>query len=70
MKKKSLRKTGDILLDMEPLLEELVHQHGLQYSDVLGLVYVWLQVHAPSAQERYLDGSKPTFFYGAPEGLK
>ncbi len=62
--KKTKRTTGQILLDIEPLLLELVDQE-LQWSDILALVHVWLSVHAPQAQETYTsDGSHPEFYYG------
>ena len=60
MKRRAL---GDVLLDLEPLLEELTDSHDLQWSDVLFLVYGWLQVHKPEAQEEYLDGSSPVMYY-------
>ncbi|EFX60709.1 hypothetical protein DAPPUDRAFT_123240 [Daphnia pulex] len=37
-----IRKLGDVLLDMEPLLLEMV-DHGLQYGDILNLVYGYLE---------------------------
>jgi hypothetical protein len=55
---------------MEPLLEELVDDHDLQWYDILFLVLGWLMVHRPAAQEEYLDGTKPVFFYGHKERLK
>lgn len=55
---------------MEPLLEELVDDHDLQWYDVLFLVLGWLMVHRPHAQEEYKDGSKPVFYYGHKERLK
>jgi hypothetical protein len=64
MKKQKKRNTGQILLEMEPLLEELVDKQGLQWYDVLFLVYGWLMVHRPAAREEYLDGTHPQFFYG------
>lgn len=70
MSKKKIRPTGKILLDMEPLLEELVDDHDLQWYDILFLVLGWLMVHRPDAQEQYLDGTKPVFFYGHKEKLK
>ena len=51
---------------MEPLLFELVDQE-LQWSDILGLVYMWLMVHALGARETYKDGTHPTFYYGPKE---
>lgn len=57
------RTTGDILLDLEVHLEELVDQ-DLQFGDILALVYSWLEVHAPGAKEQYDDGGSPIFYYG------
>lgn len=67
---KKIRPTGKILLDMEPLLEELVDDHDLQWYDILFLILGWLMVHRPDAQEKYLDGTRPTFFYGHRDALK
>lgn len=68
---KKRRALGDILLDLEVLLEELVDSHDLQWSDVIFLVFGWLNVHRPSAQETYTkDGSHPVLFYGPKEKLK
>jgi hypothetical protein len=61
MKKK--RNTGDILLEAEPLIQELLAQ-GLQWSDLIGLLYVYLMVHAPEAREEYTDGTHPELYYG------
>jgi hypothetical protein len=70
MSKKKIRPTGNIMLDMEPLLEELVDDHDLQWYDILFLVLGWLMVHRPHAQEEYKDGSRPVFYYGHKERLK
>lgn len=64
MKKKQLRPVGDIMLDMEKLLEELTDDQDLQWSEVLALVHSWLTVHAPHQQEEYMDGSSPQYYYG------
>lgn len=62
--KKKLRPVGDILLDMEELRNELL-DHGYQWSDFFGELYLWLMVHAPSARETYEDdNSHPEFYYG------
>ena len=66
----ALRPVGDIMLDMEVLLEELVGPNDLQYYEVLNLVFGWLVVHAPHAKERYVDGTSPIFYYGPREDLK
>jgi hypothetical protein len=65
-----MRTAGEILLEMEPLLEELVDAQELQYSDVLYLILGWLDVHRPGAKEQYLDGSSPEFYYGPRRELR
>lgn len=59
-----LRKLGDVLLDLEPLLDEMVEGHELQMSDVLALIFRHLEMHNPGCIEEFLDGTKPVFFYG------
>lgn len=62
---KKLRPMGELLLEMEELLDEMIEVHGLQWGDVLNLVHGHLEVHRPDAQEEYSeDGSNPIFFYG------
>lgn len=63
-KQKRIRPLGDILLELEATLDEMVDDHELQFGDVLGLVHTHLTVHRPDAQEEYLDGGRPVFFYG------
>ena len=66
IKRKNLRKVrklGDILLDLEAVTLELL-EHELQWGDILNLQRGYLEVHAPGAQEEYLDGTKPEFYYG------
>jgi len=59
-----MRPLGDVLLDIEPLLEELIDEHDLQKGDVLALINVWIDVHRPCCKEEYQDGSRPVFKYG------
>ena len=59
-----LRPLGAVLLDLEPLLLEMVVNHDLQTGDVLNLVYGYLEVHCPGAKEEYDDGGNPMFYYG------
>jgi len=69
-KKSKFRPMGDVLLDMEPLMDEFCDA-GLQWGDVLALVHAYLMVHRPDAKEKYLDdSSSPVFYYGPKEGLK
>lgn len=67
MSAKKLRPVGQILLDLEPLLQELVCDHDLQWGDVLNLVRGYLEVHLPGGQEQYTAGGNPVFYYGPEE---
>lgn len=62
-----MRKLGAVLLDMEPLLDELAEQHDLQLGDILALVRHQLEMHNPDCIEEFMDGTKPVFFYGHQE---
>jgi hypothetical protein len=64
MAKKKLRKMGDILLDMEPLLDELVDVHEIQRGDLLALIFHQVTMHNPSCVEEFADGTSPVWFYG------
>lgn len=59
-----MRRLGDITLDMEELLFEMIEEHDLQWGEVLALIKCWLEIHAPEAQEVYTDGDSPIFYYG------
>jgi len=58
-----MRKVGNILLDIESLIAELVAQ-GLQKGDILALISVHLDVHHPESIEEYIEGGTPVFYYG------
>lgn len=60
---KKLRPVGDILLEMEPLLEELTIDHELQLGELLSLIDRWARIHVPGSVEEYEDGSSPVFKY-------
>lgn len=62
-----MRKLGDITLDLEEILEEMVDSHDLQKGEILALVNVWVDIHRPDAVETYEDGSSPVFRYGPKE---
>lgn len=66
-KRKQLRPVSEALLKMEPLLFELVDDHGLQLGELLGLVKTWAEIHFPNCIEKYTeDGSRPEYYYGPP----
>lgn len=58
-----MRKVGNITLDLEPLLDELVN-HELQRGEILSLIDNYLTVHQPDCMEQYEDGSHPVYVYG------
>lgn len=65
---KKIRKMGDILLDLEVVIDEMIDSHDLQFGDVLNLVYGHLVIHRPDAKEIYVeDDSNPIFYYGPKE---
>lgn len=70
MNKKKLRPLGEVLLDLEPVIEEMVDGHDLQYGDILNLIHGYLVVHYPEAKEQYVSEDSPIFYYGPKEGLK
>lgn len=64
---KKIRPAGEILLDLETILDELIDDHGFQWGDTLSVIYGHLMVHRPDAQEEYLNGENPKFYYGPAE---
>lgn len=62
--KKKVRPLGEILLDLEPLIQEMTDVHDLQWGDVLNLIYGYLEVHCPASCEEYTTGGSPVFYYG------
>ncbi len=59
MNKKKIRPLGKIMLDLEPLLFEMVETHEMQLQEVFAQIYYWASVHYPDAIPEYLDGSAP-----------
>lgn len=64
---KKLRKMGDIMFDVEDIIQEMVYEHGMQAYEIMGLIYSYIQSHAPEAIEEYEDGTNPVYFYGPKE---
>jgi len=64
MSKVKLRPVGQITTDLEKLYFELCVDHELQVHEVIGLFFLWAQVHCPGAFEKYTDGSSPELYYG------
>lgn len=64
MSKKKIRPMGQIMLEMENLLTEMVVDHDLQWGDIFGLILTYLMVHLPGGREEYTQGGHPEFYYG------
>jgi hypothetical protein len=62
---KKVRPLGKITEDMEKLLFELVDDHELQRGEILAIISVWMEIHAPYCIEVYMDGTSPEFKYGS-----
>lgn len=58
-----IRAFGEILLDMEKILDEMVDTHDVQMGDILNLVRGHLETHRPDCIEEYDDGGHPVFYY-------
>lgn len=64
------KQLGELLLELEEILDQMVDKQDLQWADMLFLVYGHLMVHRPDAQEVYEDGTNPIFYYGHKDHLK
>ncbi len=70
MKKKTIRPMGQIYLELEKLVDEMIDDHDVQWGDILYWLFGHLVEHRPDAREEYTDGSgHPVFYYG-PKGGK
>lgn len=64
MSTSKLRRLGDVTLDLEKVLQEMVYDHDLQWGEILGLTKTYLEIHCPEAQEEYEEGGHPEYYYG------
>lgn len=65
-----IRPLGEILLEMEPLIQEAMDKHDLQWGDMMGLLHHYLMIHYPFSKEVYEDGSSPVYVYGHKDFVK
>ena len=70
MAKRKIRPVGQILLEIEVLVNELFDDHHYQWGDWLWNQFGWLKIHRPDDQEEYEDGGNPEFHYGYKKGKK
>lgn len=64
-----MRPLGDILLDLELIIDEMIYDHDLQWGDVRALTMQHMRTHNPDAQEKYVEGGSPIDFYGDLDSL-
>ena len=50
-KKYKINRLGDIMLELEPLLELMCDDHDLQRYEILGLISAWVDRHRPNNVE-------------------
>lgn len=59
-----MRSLGTITCDLEDIVTEMVEDHDLQWGEILNLIRGYLEIHHPEAQEKYVGGGNPLFYYG------
>lgn len=59
MSKKSITPFGDLMLNLEEVLEAMIDEHDVQRYELCALVDAWVKVHRPESVETYLDGTQP-----------
>jgi hypothetical protein len=64
MKKKKIRPLGDILLDLEVLIDEAIDDHELQDVDLYSLLRGHIESHRPDCKMEYVDGTFPEMYFG------
>lgn len=63
-RKKPKRPFGEILLDLEVLIDEAIDDHDIQDIDWHALNIVHFEVHRRDAMAQYLDGTFPEIYIG------
>lgn len=63
-------KIGDVLCELEKVLDKMIDAHGLQHGDILSLIDSHLTSHRRDCKENCVDGTVFVYYYGSPEGLK
>lgn len=64
MPKKEIRPAGEVFLELERLIDELIDDHEFQWGDILNWLFGHLMIHRPDAREEYEDGDQTQFYYG------
>lgn len=59
-----LEPMGDIMHELEAVIDKMAKSHDLQKGEVMTLVSQYMDTHYPGSVEEYNDGSTPFEFYG------
>lgn len=59
-----LSKMGDIMHELEAVIDKMSKGHDLQKGEVMALVSRYIDTHYPDSIEEYHDGTAPFEFYG------
>lgn len=61
-----LQPMTEITQELENVLQKMTDPkgHDMQWGEVKAQVDIWLEVHAPHAEENYVDGTIPINLYG------
>lgn len=57
--KKSITPFGNLMLELEQVLEAMIDEHDVQRYEICALVDAWVRVHRPESVETYLDSTQP-----------
>lgn len=68
-KKTKLQPMSEVTQELENVLQKMTdpNGHDLQWGEVEAIVMRWLEIHAPHAEEKYVDGTLPIHLYGHQE---
>lgn len=64
-----MKTMGDVMFDVEALLDDMITKHDLQRHEILALIDHHIIVHHPGAIEEYENGTTPIYFYGPKESF-
>lgn len=67
---KKIDKMGDIMHELEAVVDKMILQHDLQRHEVLALVNKHIEFHHPNATEEFKDGTRPFVYIGHINGVK
>lgn len=62
--KAKIQPLGDLHLELEAVVQKIMDQHNIQWSDMIWNLYGYLEAHYPGHRETYLDGTHPVLYYG------